>query len=198
MKSWVEEYLKEQTRVTQSLPVAEIAKWIDLLSRAREEGSQIFACGNGGSAANCSHFSVDLGKGASGIVAGRIDKSKEGTKRFRVLSLNDNVPWMTALGNDCGYEDIYVEQLKNYGKKGDLLIGVSVSGNSPNVVQALEWANSAGMITLALVGNRPGNRMAALARHVISVDSGHYGRVEDAQMHVLHLLCYAFIEKREE
>ena len=115
-------------------------------------------------------------------------------KRFRVLSLNDNVPWITALSNDLKYEDIFVEQLKNYGRSEDILIGVSVSGNSPNVVKAVEWANGAGMTTLGLVGNRKGNQLAKLSKRVIAVDSDHYGRVEDCQMHVLHLLCYAFIE----
>ncbi len=195
MKSWIEQYLKEQSRAALSLPVAEIQKWIGLLSDARERGSQVFACGNGGSAANCSHFATDLGKGASGIVAGK-PTADESVKRFRVMSLNDNLPWIGALANDCSYDDVYVEQLKNFGRKDDVFIGVSVSGNSPNVVKALEWAGSAGLITLALVGNKTGNKMSKLAKHVISVDSGHYGRVEDSQMHVLHLLCYAFIENQ--
>ena len=103
---------------------------------------------------------------------------------------------MTALGNDCSYEDIFVEQLKNYAQKDDLLIAVSVSGNSPNVVKAVEWANGIGMTTLGLVGNRSGNQIVKSATRVITVDSSHYGQVEDAQMHVLHLLCYAFIEQR--
>ncbi len=195
MKSWIEQYLKEQTRAAAALPVSEIEAWVDLLRSARESGNQIFSCGNGGSAANCSHFAVDLGKGASGSVAGTSNAQRptSNIERFRVLSLNDNVPWITALSNDLKYEDIFVEQLKNYGQSGDILIGVSVSGNSPNVVKAVEWANGAGMTTLGLVGNRKGNRLSRLAKRVIAVDSDHYGRVEDWQMHVLHLLCYAFI-----
>lgn len=193
MKSWIESYLKDQARVALALPSAEIERWIKLLRDARERGSQVFACGNGGSAANCSHFAVDLGKGASGIVPGH-PNADEKVKRFRVLSLNDNIPWITALANDCGYEDVFVEQLRNYAKKDDVLIGVSVSGNSPNVVKAMEWARHGGLTTLALVGNKAGNQMSLLAKHVITVDSAHYGRVEDTQMHVLHMLCYAFIE----
>ena len=203
MKTWIEQYLKEQARVTLALPVTEIEAWIQLLHQARQKGAQIFACGNGGSAANCSHFAVDLGKGASGLAAhgsgktsATADFSKAAAQRFKVLSLNDNVPWITALANDYSYEDVYVEQLKNYAREGDILIGVSVSGNSPNVVKAIQWANSAKMITLGLVGNRPGNQIAHLAKRVISVDNNHYGQVEDAQMHILHLICYAFIEGR--
>ncbi len=196
MKDWIQNYLREQTEAALALPVAEIMAWIDLLREAREKERQIFACGNGGSAANCSHFAVDLGKGASGMGTGKKapDQGKTHVKRFRVISLTDNVPWMTALGNDFSYDDIFVEPLRNYGRAGDLLIGVSVSGNSPNVIRAVEWANSAGLTTLGLVGNRAGNQLAKLAKRVITVPSGHFGRAEDAQMHVLHMLCYAFIE----
>lgn len=196
MKNWIAEYLKDQARVTSALPVEEIAAWVELLRTARKEGRGIFICGNGGSAANASHFAVDLGKGASGLGAGsaKATDAPGGPPRFRVLSLNDNVPWLTAMANDVGYEDVFSEQLKNYARPGDLLLGVSVSGNSPNLVKAFEWAKAAGLITLALVGGKPESRMARLAQRVIRVDATHYGRAEDAQMHVLHLLCYAFIE----
>lgn len=196
MQDWIRDYLKEQVRLAQALPVEEIAAWIGLLREARQAGNQVFSCGNGGSAANSSHFAVDLGKGASGILPPGMTTGAAArtARRFRVLSLNDNVSWMTALGNDTSYDDIFVEQLKNYGQRGDLLIAISVSGNSPNVVKAAEWAREAGLTTLGLVGNRAGNRLAQIATRHIAVDSGHYGRVEDAQMHILHLLCYAFIE----
>lgn len=197
MQSWIEEYLKEQARVTLALPVTEIASWISLLVQARKRGAQVFACGNGGSSANCSHFAVDLGKGSATVGRAKTPPSdKKSLKRFRVWSLNDNIPWITALGNDYSYEDIFVEQLKNYGKKGDILIAVSVSGNSPNVVKAVKWANSAGLVTLALAGNNKNNQISRLAKKVIAIPDHHYGRVEDAQMHILHLLCYAFIESK--
>jgi D-sedoheptulose 7-phosphate isomerase len=139
--------------------------------------------GNGGSAANASHFVTDLGKGASDKVG----------RPFRCLSLNDNVSWMTALGNDYCYEDIFVRQLANYARPGDLVLALSVSGNSPNVVRALDWAKSRGLHVIALVGAKRG-RMADIADQVIVIDSTHYGRVEDAQMHICHMLCYAFME----
>lgn len=196
VKSWIESYLKEQARVAQALPSTEIAQWIGLLKSARDNDKQIFACGNGGSSSNCSHFAVDLGKGGSGSTPSHPKARNDGKNRFRVLSLTDNVAWLTAIANDSSYDDVFVEQLRNYGKAGDILIGVSVSGNSPNVVKAVEWANSAGLTTLCLVGNKKGNKLSELGKRVIAVDSGHYGQVEDAQMHVLHLLCYAFIEER--
>src|SRR5512133_3045459 len=130
MKDWIADYVRGQKAALDSIPVAEVDKLIALLRKALLEDRQIFVFGNGGSAANASHFVTDLGKGAS-------DKTG---KRFRCLSLNDNVSWLTALGNDYAYADVYVRQLENYAKPGDVVIGVSVSGNSPNVVKALEWA----------------------------------------------------------
>jgi D-sedoheptulose 7-phosphate isomerase len=164
-----------------------VAELIGRLRLALQENRQIFVFGNGGSAANASHFATDLGKGAS---------DKMG-KRFRVLSLNDNVSWMTALANDYAYEDIFVGQLQNYGQPGDLALSLSVSGNSPNCVKALAWAKQHGLQTVALVGAKRG-RMAEIAERVIVINDMHYGRVEDAQMTICHLICYAFMENPEQ
>src|SRR6266478_886203 len=181
MNSWITEYLKAQKAALDSIPVEAVVKLIGKLQKALAEGRQLFVFGNGGSAANASHFVTDLGKGAS-------DKLM---RRFRCLSLNDNVSWMTALGNDYSYEDIYLRQLMNYGEPGDLVMALSVSGNSPNVVRAVEWAKSNGLFTIALVGGKRG-RLAEIAEQVVAIDSTHYGRVEDAQMGICHMLCYAF------
>jgi D-sedoheptulose 7-phosphate isomerase len=113
-----------------------------------------------------------------------------------VLSLNDNVSWMTALANDYAYDQVFVRQLRNYGKPGDLVLAMSVSGSSPNVVKVLEWAKEHGLITVALVGAKRG-RMAELADQVIVVNDTHYGRVEDAHMGICHMICYAFMEHPE-
>jgi len=114
-------------------------------------------------------------------------------KRFKGMTLNDNVSWMTALANDYNYEDVYVGQLKNFAKEGDLFMALSVSGNSPNVVKAMRWANDKGLQTIALVGGKKG-ALADLADFSIVVDEEHYGRVEDTQMTICHMICYAFIE----
>ncbi len=114
-------------------------------------------------------------------------------RRFRVISLNENVGWMTALANDYAYEDVFAGQLQNYARPGDIALGLSVSGNSPNCVKALEWARKNRLHTIALVGAKRG-RMAEIAERVIVINDTHYGRVEDAQMGVCHLLCYAFME----
>jgi len=183
MNQWLSSYLKSQKAAHDSIPLDAVAKVIEKLREALKEDRQVFVFGNGGSAANASHFATDLGKGASDKVG----------KRFRVLSLNDNNSWMTALANDYAYEDAFVGQLQNFGRPGDLALGISVSGNSPNCVKALEWARKNGLITVALVGAKRG-RMAELAEQSIVINDTHYGRVEDAQMAICHMLCYAFIE----
>ena len=186
MNNWIADYVRAQKAALDSIPVEAVARLIDRLNQALAEDRQVFCFGNGGSASNCSHFATDLGKGSSDKVG----------RRFRVLSLNDNVSWMTALGNDYAYEDIFVRQLQNYARPGDLALSLSVSGNSPNCVKALEWARDNGLHAIALVGARRG-RMAEAAHEVIVIDDTHYGRVEDAQMGICHMLCYAFMENPE-
>src|SRR6266850_2382535 len=186
MNQWIADYMKAQKAAHDSIPVEAVAQLVERLRAALKEDRQIFVFGNGGSAANASHFATDLGKGAS---------DKMG-KRFRVLSLTDNVPWLTALANDYSYEDVFVGQLQNYARAGDIALGISVSGNSPNCVKALEWSKKHGLFTAALVGSKRG-RMAELADQKIVIQDTHYGRVEDAQMAICHMLCYAFMENAQ-
>jgi D-sedoheptulose 7-phosphate isomerase len=186
MKQWIGDYIEAQKAALDSIPAGAVGEVVELLRRALVEDRQVFVFGNGGSAANASHFAIDLGKGAS-------DKLK---RRFRVLSLNDNTGWMTALANDYSYEDVFVGQLQNYARPGDIALALSVSGNSPNCVKALEWAGKHDLRTIALVGAKRG-RMAEIAEQAIVINDTHYGRVEDAQMGICHLLCYAFMEHPE-
>ncbi|MEI8387155.1 MAG: SIS domain-containing protein [Verrucomicrobiota bacterium] len=185
MKDWLCNYIQKQKETLDSIPLDKVRLLIEVLKAAWKQDRQVFVFGNGGSAANSSHFATDLGKGAS-VKLG---------KGFRVLSLNDNVSWMTALANDYAYEEIFVRQLENYGRKGDVVLTMSVSGNSPNCVKALEWAKTNGLVTIALTGAKKG-RIAEIAEHVVVVDDSHYGRVEDAHMGICHMLCYAFMENR--
>ena len=186
MKNWISKYLLEQKAALDSIPQESVGKLIAAFKKALEEDRQIFVFGNGGSAANASHFVTDLGKGASDKIG----------RRFRCLSLNDNVSWLTALGNDYAYEEVFVRQLINFARPGDVALVMSVSGNSPNVVKAVEWAKENGLDTIALVGGKRG-RLADLADQVIAINSMHYGRVEDAHMGICHMLCYAFMENPE-
>ena len=112
LKGWVEDYVAKQNAALASISAEDVVKVVQYLQGAWTKDQQIFVAGNGGSAANASHFAVDLGKGAS-------DKL---SRRFRVLSLADNTPWITALGNDYSYDDVFVRQLENFARPGDLLI----------------------------------------------------------------------------
>lgn len=181
---WLQDYVSKQREVYAALPLDQVARIVALLREAHDKGTQVFVFGNGGSAANASHFVTDVGKGASDALG----------KRFRILSLNDNTAWMTALGNDYAYEDVFLRQLQNYAQPGDVVLCMSVSGNSPNLVKAMKWSRESGLHTVALVGAKRGG-LAEICEHVLVVPDTHYGRVEDAQMTVCHMLAYAFMEQ---
>lgn len=179
-------YVNGLNQTLNNIPFDKINEIVNILLKANKENRQIFVFGNGGSAATSSHFITDLGKSAS-------DKL---VNRFRCMSLNDNTAWITAIGNDYSYEDIFLFQLKNYAQPGDVAITMSVSGSSPNLVKAFEWAKANRMETIALVGGKRG-KLTTIAEHVVVTDSQHYGIVEDAHMVISHLICYAFIEHPE-
>ena len=183
MKTWITDYLQSQREVVSAVPVDAVARLVTTFKQALKDDRQIFIFGNGGSAANASHFVTDLGKGSSDKIG----------KRFRCMTLNDNVSWLTALGNDYAYEDVFQRQLENFARPGDLVFVMSVSGNSPNLVKAVEWAAKKGLHTIALVGGKRG-RLAQIAADVVVVNSEHYGKVEDTHMLICHLICYAFME----
>ncbi len=186
MIDWIENYIAAQKKALDTISPASIAPLIATLREAHRAGKRIYVCGNGGSAANASHFTTDLGKNSSEAMP----------SPFKVLSLTDNTPWITAIGNDYDFADSFLRQLQNYGEAGDVLLVISVSGNSPNLVKVLEWAKPRGLKTIALVGAKRG-RCAELADQVIVVGDTHYGRVEDVQMNILHMLCYSFVERED-
>jgi len=183
---YIRQYLNSTLSMAGEIRESDVSMVIDILESARKNRKQVFVCGNGGSAATASHFAVDLGKGAS---LGR-------EPRFKVICLNDCTPWLTALGNDCSYSKVFVEQLKNFGTAGDLLITISGSGNSPNIIEAVEWANSQGITTLGLTG-RPGGKLGEIASHKIFIESSHMGRIEDGHSLILHIVGYYFMENQD-
>lgn len=187
MEAYLSQYLKAHKEALDLIPLDRVSELIQLFGKAWEEDRKIFVFGNGGSAANASHFVTDLGKGASDALS----------KPFRCMSINDNTPWMTALGNDYHFDEVFSRQLNNFASTGDILFTMSVSGNSPNLVAAVEWGKKHGIYTIALVGGKRG-RLAELADFSLVVDSTHYGRVEDAHMGICHMICYAFMEKAIE
>lgn len=171
-------YLDYLQKVLQAVDPMEIARFIQTLLDARERGVTIFFMGNGGSAATASHFANDLSIGTN-----------EYEKPFRAISLTDNVPILTAVGNDFGYGEIFVRQLRNLGRKGDVVVGISASGNSPNLLTAFEYARSCGIRTVAITAF-DGGKMRAMANQGIHVPTAlkEYGPAEDAHMALDHLV----------
>lgn len=186
MKEFISQYITQQKQTLDTIPAGEVAKAIAIFKEAHDHERNIFVFGNGGSAANASHFVTDLGKGSS-------DKT---AKRFRCMSINDNGPWLTALGNDYAYEDIFVRQLMNFARPKDILFTMSVSGNSPNLLKAFDWGKKHGCYTIALVGKKRG-KLADISDLTIVIDDDHYGRVEDAHMGICHIIAYAFMDNKD-
>lgn len=183
IKAWLQDYTEEQKKVIDSIPFDKVAEIIEKFLDANINKKQIFVFGNGGSASNASHFITDLAKSAS-------EASKN---RFKCISLNECTSLITAIANDYTYEDVFVKQLENYANPDDLVLTMSVSGSSPNLVKAMEWANEKGLYTIALVGGKQGT-ISNMADKVVVIDSTHYGVVEDLHMMICHMVAYAFIE----
>ena len=182
--SFSERYKSDLFQAIESIDLTRVGRAIEILARARDEGRRIFVCGNGGSASTASHFATDLVKGAS---FGR-------SKRFRIMALTDSLPTITAYSNDVSYESVFVEQLKNFAQPGDVLVAVSGSGNSPNVLRAVEYAASIGCQTIGLSG-RDGGALGKAAQLNIQVSHPHMGRIEDGHMVILHMISYYFMEE---
>lgn len=183
MQTFIRDYLQDLQRILSGVDVDQVTQAIGLFGSARDHGKQIFAIGNGGSASTASHFVNDLGKGAS---VGR-------DRRFKVIPLTDNVEWMTALANDLSYDDVFVEQLKNHAVAGDVLLAISGSGNSENVLRAVRYANEVGCHTVGFTGFG-GGRLKDLVDLAIVADADHMGRVEDLHLVLQHLICYWYMQ----
>jgi D-sedoheptulose 7-phosphate isomerase len=181
-------YLSYLASLFSRLDLGALGRFADLLEGVRREGNQVFFIGNGGSAATSSHFANDLGKGA------RV----EGEAPFRAISLADNMSLITALANDEGYERIFVAQLEGLLNPGDIVVGISASGNSPNIVRAFEYANARGAVTVAVTGFDGGRmrQIAGLSVH-LETPKGEYGPVEDFHMILDHLVT-SYLRMRAE
>jgi D-sedoheptulose 7-phosphate isomerase len=154
-------------------------RFIDLLFDAFERGATVFLIGNGGSAANASHFGQDLAKGTLA--------SMDATRRFRVVPLTDNIGFITALANDEGYDSIFEQQLRNLGRRGDVLVAISGSGNSPNVLRAVEYARSTGIKTIGVTGF-DGGKLRKLADESVHIPVDDMGMTEALHSVVFHLV----------
>lgn len=176
-------YLRAVEKTLAALPREPVDRLVGILEQARKLGKQVFLIGNGGSAANASHIACDLGKGT-------ICPDK---KRFRVTALTDNVPLMTAWANDTSYEMVFVEQLSGLLRPGDVLIALSGSGNSPNVLRAVEYASAAGATTVGLTGY-DGGRLADVVDHAVVVSDNCMERIEDIHLVLGHAVAVALRE----
>ncbi len=168
-----------------ALPVEEVRIAIDYLQGAYEQGRQIFIVGNGGSAATASHMACDLAK----TILGRAPSPE--LRRFRVIALTDNMPLITAWGNDVNFDRVFAEQLRNLANPGDLLVAITGSGNSPNIVESVQAARELGMKTIGLLGF-DGGRVRKLVDHAVVIRSDNYGYIEDAHMILNHLITQHF------
>jgi D-sedoheptulose 7-phosphate isomerase len=180
----IAKYQQDLADTIRDIDTGGVRQAVSLFSNARETGNTIFVCGNGGSAGSASHFVCDVLKGAS---FGR-------EKKFRILSLNDNLPTLTAYSNDVGYDVVFAEQLKNFAKPGDVFLAISGSGNSPNVLRGMETATALGCKTIAMTG-RDGGKLGPLAQLHLHVPNAHMGRIEDAHMAMCHMIAYHFMEE---
>lgn len=179
-KRFTKEYLAGIKELLDSIETDladEIDKLASILTKARQGKKTVFTMGNGGSATTASHFAEDLAKCT--IV--------EGLPRFKAIALTDSIPSILAWANDASYEDIFAEQLKNLMEPGDIVIGISGSGNSMNVIKAIEYANSNGGLTIGLSGY-DGGKLLKCARENIHVPSFDMQKVEDIHLLILHLL----------
>ena len=186
-------YLKRFNDELGRIDRAALGRWADLVYAAWLDERQVFTFGNGGSGTTATHMSEDLGKSLLRPEHLR-DESR---KRLKVMSLTDNLGWILAIGNDVGYDQIFVQQLMNFGRKGDLAIAISGSGNSPNVLAAVDWANRHGLVTFGLTGYN-GGKLRQAAKHCLHVAIDDMGMVESIHLALFHWVLndvYARINK---
>ncbi|MCI0685598.1 MAG: SIS domain-containing protein [Gemmataceae bacterium] len=175
------QFLERVADELRRLDPAQVQNLADAIHACYVQGGTVFLCGNGGSGSNASHFCEDLGKGT----LRREDFDNDRKKRLRVLSLTDNTPYILAWANDEGFDRVFLEQLKNLAQPGDLLVAISGSGNSPNVLRAVEWANRNGLTTLGCTGFG-GGKLRTLAQHNLHVPLDDMGIVESIHLTAFH------------
>lgn len=175
------DYLQRLNAELERIDQSAMQRWADLVYGAWKNGRFVFIFGNGGSGTTASHMAEDLGK--STLREG--DLRDESKKRLKVLSLTDNAGWLMAVGNDLAYDQIFVQQLMNYGSAGDLVLAISGSGNSPNVLHAVDWANRHGLCTFGLTGYS-GGKLKAMQQDGLHVALDDMGMVESIHLCLFH------------
>lgn len=175
--SLIDSYLSGVSDLLADVSQSDIRKVVDLLKEAYESDRQVLLLGNGGSACTASHLACDLQKGIGGFYK----------KRYRVLALTDSIPIITAWANDAEYAEVFARQVADFANPGDLVIALSGSGNSPNVIRAVEMANEKGAVTVGFAGYS-GGKLAEVAQHCVAVNSENMQQIEDVHMVLGHLV----------
>lgn len=174
-------YLQRFQAELSRIDTSALTNWADLIYQAWQREQFVYIFGNGGSGTTASHMAEDLGKST----LREADLHDESKRRLRVLSLTDNAGWLMAVGNDLAYDQIFVQQLMNYGRAGDVVIAISGSGNSPNVLKAVDWANRHGLITFGLTGF-DGGKLRQMQQHGLHVPLHDMGMVESIHLSLFH------------
>jgi len=177
MRKRIDNYFERLKNCIDRLNRSEIETFINILIKARDEGKNIYIMGNGGSAATASHFCCDFNKGMS----------YRKDKKFKFICLNDNIPTLMAYANDVSYDSVFAEQLKNFLEPGDVVIGISGSGNSKNVLNAIDYANKKGAVTVGLTGFS-GGVLKGIARYSVNVNIDDMQITEDIHMVLDHMI----------
>jgi len=191
-RDFVDSYIKEVRSALESLNKKMIFKALELLIKAYNENRTVFVLGNGGSASTAAHMAADFSKSTLSDV---YDKKE---KRLRVISLTENVSLLTAYGNDLNYEQVFVQQLQNLVVRGDVVIAISASGDSRNVINAVKYAKTCKAKTIGLLGFEKGGRLAKIVDCPIIVSSSHYGPVEDIHLIINHILASLFAKLKKQ
>lgn len=184
INNFAKNYLGDLKELINAIDINEIIEFIKVLENAYNNGKTIFIMGNGGSAATASHFACDINKGVSLKLQ----------KKFKVLCLNDNIPIMLAYSNDISYDSVFIEQLKNFIMNDDLVIGISGSGNSKNVLNAIKYANKVGARTFGIIGC-DGGKLKDIAQKSLIIKSFDMQKIEDCHMILVHLTMQYFSKK---
>jgi D-sedoheptulose 7-phosphate isomerase len=181
MNDYIVEYLNSITSKIKDLEIDNILKAISSIKEAHEKDRRIFVFGNGGSAATANHFAADFGKNAI----------KDDDNRFKIISLSNNISSITACGNDIGFETVFEEQLKNLMHDEDLIICISASGNSPNIIRAVEYARKRNGTIIGITGFN-GGKLKQISDFNININSESYEQIEDMHLMITHIIVYWF------
>ncbi len=173
----INNYLSELKSTIDRIDRNEVIQFLNLLEKTRKEGKRVIIFGNGGSASTASHFACDINKGVS----------SQQKKKYKVIALTDNIATISAYSNDSSYDDVFVEQMKNFLEEGDIVVAISGSGNSANVIKAIDYANKCGNVTIGITGFS-GGKLREISSYSINANVDDMQISEDIHMILVHIM----------